>query len=446
VPNRVSNRPSRAAAKGGQRDRLIEAMTQVAARLGYSDASVARVVEQAGVSRATFYEHFADREACFLAAFEVAAERIERALPRIEAEFSPAYRSGEMLDDLLANMVRMPAATRILLVEALAGGPEVRLAHERFVQNVETTFERWLAGPGEHGYRLTITGRAVMEGIGGILLIRCFRGETAAVGELRDDLLTWLYSYAVPEDQPRLDPAQWRQLGAGLEAPPGGPAGGASPRKLPRGKSPVTPEAVAAEQRERILEAVGRLARTKGFTATTVADIVKDGGVTREAFYELFRNKEEAFLAAQTTNLERMISFVASRFFAGETWGDRVWNGLEALLGHVSRQPDVVYLDVIESYAAGSASLRRSFDNRTAYSLFFEDGYRQRPEAEQLPRLCSEAIGSAIVGLMRWHVGEGRTEQMLEMIPETAYVAMAPFIGPTAAREWVEAKAAAASA
>lgn len=446
MASRVGNRPSRGAAKGGQRDRLIEAMTQVAARQGYRDASVARVVEQAGVSRATFYEHFADREACFLAAFEIAARRIELALPRIEAEFSPAHRTGELLDDLLTNMVRMPAATRILLVEALAGGPEVRRAHERFVQHVETTFERWLAGPGELGYRLTITGRAVMEGISGILLIRCFRGETAVLGELRDDLLAWLYSYAVPEEQQRLDPAQWRQLGKDLKTPPGGPVGGASARKLPRGKSAATPEAVAAEQRERILEAVGRLARKEGFAATTVADIVKDGGVTREAFYELFRNKEEAFLAAQTTNLERMISFVASRFFAGETWADRIWNGLEALLGHVSHQPDVVYLDVIESYAAGAAALRRSFDNRMAYGIFFEDGYRQRPEAEQLPRLCSEAIGSAIVGLMRWHVGEGRTEQMPEMIPEAAYVALAPFIGPTAAREWIEAKAAAESA
>ena len=42
--------------------------------------------------------------------------------------------------------------------------------------------------------------------------------------------------------------------------------------------------------------------------------------------------------------------------------------------------------------------MRRSFDNRMAYTLFLEDGYRQRPEAERLPRLCSEAIG----GRDRW--------------------------------------------
>ena len=217
MPPKTRNRPPRSSAKGGQRERLLEAMTQVAARHGYRDASVARVVEQAGVSRATFYEHFVDKEACFLAAFELAAARVETALQRIESDFSPAFRGNELLDDMLANIVRAPAAARVLMVEALAGGPRVREANDRFVLNVvEATFERWLAGPGEHGYRLTVPGRAVSEGIGGLLLIRCFRGETAGLTSLRPDLLAWLNSYAVAEDQPRLGPEEWRALGAGL--------------------------------------------------------------------------------------------------------------------------------------------------------------------------------------------------------------------------------------
>ena len=198
---------------------------------------------------------------------------------------------------------------------------------------------------------------------------------------------------------------------------------------------------MTAAQRQRIIAAVGRLARTQGYLATTVADIVKAAPVTREVFYELFRNKEDAFLAAQTAGIERSIPLTGAGFFAGETWPDRVWGGLEALLGYVSTDPAVVYLDVIESYAAGEAALRRSFDNRMAYSLFFEDGYRQRPEAERLPRLCSEVIGDAIVGLMRWHVSEGRTARMLEILPLTTYVALAPFIGGEAALAFVKAKA-----
>ena len=65
-----------AAVARSQRERLVEAMTVVAARHGYAEASVARVVKQAGMSRATFYDHFENRDDCFLAAFRLADERI----------------------------------------------------------------------------------------------------------------------------------------------------------------------------------------------------------------------------------------------------------------------------------------------------------------------------------------------------------------------------------
>ena len=134
-----------AAPKADQRRRLVVGMTQAAARHGYREASVARVVEQAGVSRATFYQHFADKEACFLAAFEQAAERIELALERID-DSRPAERAPHLLDELVENLAQDPAAARILLMEARAGGPLVRRAHERLTAKV-AEIARGLAAP-----------------------------------------------------------------------------------------------------------------------------------------------------------------------------------------------------------------------------------------------------------------------------------------------------------
>ena len=426
------------------KQRLIDGMTQAAGRHGYAGATVARVVEQAGVSRATFYEHFADKESCFLAAFEQAAKPVELALGRIEADHTPQHRAAAFLDDLLAYVVHDPAAARVLLVEAMAGGAPAREARERLSLRLEETLERWLDWAGEGGIRLTVSGRAIIEGTAGILVIRSFRGETARLAEIRDDLLTWINSYVVLGERPRLSPDQWRRLGAGLvlERPSRPLAAG----RLPRGKSAAAPEVVAADQRERILDAVAVLGRSKGYTAMTVADVVKAAAVTREVFYEQFRSKEDAFLSAQTAGLEASVSQAAAKFFGSADWPSRVWDGLEALLGYVGRQPDLVYVEIIESYAAGPAAIRRSFDNRMAYTLFLEDGYRQNPTAESRPRLCSEAIGGAVLGLMRWQVREGRTEEMLELLPQAAFVALAPFVGPAAAMELVETRVAAGGA
>ncbi len=432
-------------ARAGQKERLIEGMIQVAARHGYGGASVARVVEQAGVSRATFYQHFTNKEACFLAAFDQVAGRVEGNLPLIEAGRPSTSRAGEQLEgpleDLLASIARSPAAARVVLVEALAGGERVRSAREKFMEALEAALEGWLAVSGEGGSRLEISARAVVEGAGGILLMRLFRGETAKLVDLRDDLVTWVYSYAVPDETPRISQAHWSRLGSRLLGSDRQPPASTPAKRLPRGKSAVAPEAVAGEHRERILMAVAQLARAKGYAAMTVADIVKTGSVTREVFYEIFRSKEDAFLAAQAAGLEASITRAAAGFFTSEDWSARVWDGLEALLAYVAVRPDLVYLDVIESYAAGDASIRRSFDNRMAYTLFLADGYRQTPAAGRLPRLCSEAISNAILGLMRQQAIEGRTEEMLELLPESVYLALTPFIGSEAAIDFVEARA-----
>jgi AcrR family transcriptional regulator len=53
-----------------QRERLLRAMANCASELGYQKTTIADVVRVARTSRTAFYEHFADKEACFLAAYE----------------------------------------------------------------------------------------------------------------------------------------------------------------------------------------------------------------------------------------------------------------------------------------------------------------------------------------------------------------------------------------
>ena len=52
-----------------QRERLIRAMVLCASEQGYSETTIADVVRVARTSRSAFYEHFADKEACFVAAY-----------------------------------------------------------------------------------------------------------------------------------------------------------------------------------------------------------------------------------------------------------------------------------------------------------------------------------------------------------------------------------------
>jgi AcrR family transcriptional regulator len=109
-----------------QRRRLLSAIVELLGEVGLEGAGVGRVCKRAGVSRRTFYDLFEDREACFLAAFELALERLA-------AQVAPAYAGGRRwrervrgaLAALLACWDSEPALARLCLVETLKAGPEV---------------------------------------------------------------------------------------------------------------------------------------------------------------------------------------------------------------------------------------------------------------------------------------------------------------------------------
>ncbi|MFP5388917.1 MAG: TetR/AcrR family transcriptional regulator, partial [Thermoleophilia bacterium] len=107
-----------------QRERLLAAMLRATAELGYREVSVQDVLDRAGVSRPTFYEHFENKEACFLAAFDSAAARLRNRLEAAEEDgedWRERLRLG--LEELLRFVVEDPDAAMSLIVDGRAASP-----------------------------------------------------------------------------------------------------------------------------------------------------------------------------------------------------------------------------------------------------------------------------------------------------------------------------------
>ena len=118
---------TREAVAASQRTRLVDAMAQVVAEKGYPATTVADVVERAGVSRRTFYEQFADKEACFLATYDAGLGAVlNRIVVAVEAAdpgdgWRGRARAG--VEAFLALLASEPAFARALQVEILTAGP-----------------------------------------------------------------------------------------------------------------------------------------------------------------------------------------------------------------------------------------------------------------------------------------------------------------------------------
>ena len=97
---RPANSDIRAELRASQRGRLICAVADAVAAKGYAATTVGDVVELAGVSRKSFYEHFESKEACFLASYDTGAAAIYEAM--VEA-IDPNADWESMLDSVLTT-------------------------------------------------------------------------------------------------------------------------------------------------------------------------------------------------------------------------------------------------------------------------------------------------------------------------------------------------------
>jgi AcrR family transcriptional regulator len=109
-----------------QRRRMLAAAVDTVEEVGYARMTVAQIISRARVSRKTFYDVFADREDCFLAAFDQALNQA-RELVREAYEQEPGWREGirTALARLLVLMEEEPATARLCIVEALGAGETV---------------------------------------------------------------------------------------------------------------------------------------------------------------------------------------------------------------------------------------------------------------------------------------------------------------------------------
>jgi AcrR family transcriptional regulator len=121
---------SRAEAKGTQRQRLLDAMAHLVGARGYLSVSVAHVIEAAGVSRKTFYEHFGDKLDCFLEAYESSTQRLAEALADLSAT-PAAGRTERQLRQYLMAITESPTVTRAFIVEVMGAGDAALRARER---------------------------------------------------------------------------------------------------------------------------------------------------------------------------------------------------------------------------------------------------------------------------------------------------------------------------
>ncbi len=134
------------------------------------------------------------------------------------------------------------------------------------------------------------------------------------------------------------------------------PSGGL--RSLPRGRHGLSRDVVVASQHDRILAAMAQVVTEKGYSATTVADVVERAGVSRKTFYEHFADKLDCFLATYDAAAELLLDTMASAAEIGADWRGRMESSVRAYLAGLS-EAGLARSSFLDVPAAGDDALAR---------------------------------------------------------------------------------------
>src|ERR1700677_1921610 len=130
-------------------------------------------------------------------------------------------------------------------------------------------------------------------------------------------------------------------------------------RRLPHGPSGMDREDVARNQRPRLYGAMIEAISQRGYQATTVAHVIGLAGVSRRAFYELFPNKEECFLATYDIVVARARKRAVDAWVSERGWANRLHAACKALLDDAAENPNGPRLVLVDSLGVGPSSRDR---------------------------------------------------------------------------------------
>jgi AcrR family transcriptional regulator len=196
---------------------------------------------------------------------------------------------------------------------------------------------------------------------------------------------------------------------------------------LPRGRHKLPAAAVRASQRARIVRAMLECVARDGYEATTVPQVVATARVSRNAFYELFDDKADCFIAVCDQTSQELLAELLE-LTSAPTWTAAMREGAYRYLLWWQERPTISSAYLLSLPTVGDRALRQRERHYAAFrAMFVALGRRARAEQPQLAPL-SELVPRALVILFTELVAEevraGRTASLTGLADDVATLAI----------------------
>jgi AcrR family transcriptional regulator len=421
-----------------QRARLIDAIVRFVGEGAYARTTVADIIKRAGVSRKTFYAHFADRDRLLLAAFDATTPIVlEEARTASQLTGGPTRRLEALMRQLCYVARKRPSAIALATIE-IAAAPEGLERRERLMGDYGELIDECLRAGETQPVLPSTLSRTIASGVHRTIDAYLRTGQRGRLKTLAPEFARWTGSY-----HPM--PASLSECTA--PSPPWTDirsewlVGGRAPGTLtlaPNGYQPAVRKRSAFIQhanRERILDAVAQLTTAHGYTALTAQSIAEHTDLSEQAFLAHFKNKDDAFAAAIEIGHTKGQAIVARARTSAPNWRTGVRYAIQALLDFLASEPYFTRLAFVDAPLAGPEMARRTYEHAGAYARLLLD---EAPQRRRPPPVAPKTIVNGLFELAFHYAALNRASELANLTSEAVYLALAPFVGIKEAAEVAE--------
>jgi AcrR family transcriptional regulator len=192
----------------------------------------------------------------------------------------------------------------------------------------------------------------------------------------------------------------------------------------------VTRSSAHADQRRRILRAVGELVAKRGYGDVSVELIVKRAHVSYKTFYKHFAGKEECFLALLDSVLRSTEKQIRDRLAEEPlTWPEQVALALRTLTELIVSDPIIARAVIVEALTLGPEARQRHERVIQALVPLFRAGRDHNPRGAELPETIEDTLAGSVVWSAYQRLIVGEADRLPDLLPEVTGLVLRTYLG-----------------
>jgi AcrR family transcriptional regulator len=192
----------------------------------------------------------------------------------------------------------------------------------------------------------------------------------------------------------------------------------------------VTRTSAHADQRRRILRAVGELVAQRGYSDVTVELIVKRAHVSFKTFYKHFTGKEECFLELFENAFSTTERTIRERLAAEpRPWREQIVVALRSLIEAIVAEPVIARAVMVESLIVGPVVTDRYEQATKAFVPLFREGRELNPRGAELPDTVEDTLSGAVLWSAYQRLIVGEADELTDYLPVLLELVLRTYLG-----------------